>query len=226
MHVRARRVEVETRAGAAVQRARFRFAATLPDSRQNVALDAVQGRGSVRIVEQPRLENDYTASVMIEDLQDGLGFYRFALRWAVERGSFSQSAGGARERIAWSGRVEGEILVRCRVDRCESETVSGQPAGREKFRFTGKLPEREAEVALDYTTGRGDIRLIAQPSARNGYAAVVRIRDHPAGAGDYSFVLSWPRTGPEPARMFPANPSRSGRVFEMEGWELAQCNNM
>jgi hypothetical protein len=43
--------------------------------------------------------------------------------------------------------------------------------------------------------GRGDIDVIQQPSARNDYTAVVRLRDPANGAATYRVVAYW-----EPAR--------------------------
>lgn len=194
VHVRGSRVHVEVKKGGAVQGERRQLVDPLPDSRQNVTLEVVEGRGSVRIIQHPRLDNDFTASVMIEDLQDGAAFYSIRLRWNTERGSyFDARTGGRRDRLTWSGRVDGEIIVRCRGNSCESQTVTGEAADRQKFRFTRSLPAREVRVSLDGTDGRGDTRLVEQPSASNNYSAVVRIRDQQGGSSDHAFVLSWER---------------------------------
>src|SRR5689334_14775106 len=71
LSIRGNRVEVEDREGLPVQRQRYRFFERLPDSRQEVRLSVRDGRGAVRILQQPRLENNYTLLVSVQDLQPG-----------------------------------------------------------------------------------------------------------------------------------------------------------
>ncbi len=53
----------------------------LPHRPVFVTLRDRDGRGQVRIVEQPRPDNDFTAAVRIHDPQPGRGHYRFTLTW-------------------------------------------------------------------------------------------------------------------------------------------------
>jgi len=53
----------------------------LPADRVNVSLSSIEGRGSVRIIQQPDRDNGYTAVVRIHDPQSGRGFYKFSLTW-------------------------------------------------------------------------------------------------------------------------------------------------
>jgi hypothetical protein len=191
-------VKVEDAHGEALPRQTYRFFAPLPDSSQNVRLEVRESRGGVRITQQPRLENDYTAAITIEDLQDGAGFYSLALYWDQDRGSiFDPDPQFNRrphiEQIAWSGRVDGEVIVECRDKSCVSTARSGARVTKEKFRLSRPLPRREVEVWVQDTEGRGDVRLIEQPSASNGYTVRVLIRDRDAGSAQYSFMLAWQR---------------------------------
>jgi hypothetical protein len=191
-------VKVEDAHGEALPRQASRFFAPLPDSRQNVRLEVRESRGGVRITQQPRLENDYTAAITIEDLQDGAGFYSFALYWDPDRGSvFDPDPRFNRrsriEQLAWSGRVDGEVIVACRGNSCVSTARSGARVAQEKFRFSRPLPRQEVEVWVQDTEGRGDVRLIEQPSASNRYTVRVLIRDRDAGSAGYSFLLAWQR---------------------------------
>jgi len=47
----------------------------------DVRLRVREGRGRVRVIQQPRRWNDYTAVVRIEDKDSGRGHYEFALMW-------------------------------------------------------------------------------------------------------------------------------------------------
>ncbi len=207
LYVRGRRVDLQVKSGLPVQRQNYRFAIPLPDSRQDVQLQVNQGRGHVRIAEQPRLDNNYTLAVRIDDHQAGSSRYALSFYWSAEGYSGSlpptripPPPGRGAERVIWSGRVDGEVLVECGSETCASQVVSGMPVLRESFRFSRPMPEREAVVTLGETEGRGEIRLLEQPGAANGYRARVRIRDPQGGAGDYAFSLLWerpPRTGSE-----------------------------
>lgn len=197
LRVRGSRVGVEERQGLPVQRQRFRFFERLPDSRLNVRLEVVEGRGQVRILEQLRLENNYTLSVLIDDRQGGSSFYSLAFYWESRGGFFGPSPPGApsrfdrMENLTWSGRVDDEAVVSCRWEECVAEAVRGGAVTRDRSRFSRPLPARDTEVSLDRAEGRGQIRLLQQPREENGYTAQVGIRDPQGGPGDYSFTLTW-----------------------------------
>jgi hypothetical protein len=44
---------------------------------------------------------------------------------------------------------------------------------------------------IDLHAGRGDIVVVQQPSAWNGYTAVIRIYDARSGAAFYDFTAYW-----------------------------------
>jgi hypothetical protein len=67
----------------------------------------------------------------------------------------------------------------------------------QNYRFSAPLPAAEVETTLVTIRGRGNVRLLEQPTRRNDYTAVVRIDDsEPGGESDYEFELSWPREWP------------------------------
>ncbi len=53
------------------------------------------------------------------------------------------------------------------------------------------LPSRGVTVGIDRHAGRGSIRVVQQPSAWNGYTAVIRIDDPSGGASFYDFSAFW-----------------------------------
>jgi hypothetical protein len=205
LRVRGNRIDIEERQGLPVQRQRFRFFERLPDSRQSARLAVVEGRGHARILEQPRLENNYTLSVLIEDPQGGSSFYSLAFYWESGGRFFGPAAPGPAysaergESLTWSGRVDGETIVSCRREECVAESLRGGSATRDRFRFSRPLPARDTQVSLDRTEGRGQIRLIQQPREENDFTARVHLRDPQGGAGDYSFSLVWARPSREEA---------------------------
>src|ERR1700749_1891415 len=71
LHVRAGKLEVRVQEGAPVQHQQFHFYELLPETRQDARLEVIAGRGYAHIVSQPRLDNDYTLTISIEDRQPG-----------------------------------------------------------------------------------------------------------------------------------------------------------
>ena len=75
-------------------------------------------------------------------------------------------------------------------------TLAGQDARDDGSECNAPLPNRDVGgVRFDVMDSRGDIRLLAEPSRRNDWAAVVAIRDGSGGFGRYHFRLSWGQTG-------------------------------
>jgi hypothetical protein len=205
LHLRDNRLEVQLQEGAPVEQQRFQFHDRLPQTQQDARIEMLQGRGAAHIVDQPRLENHYTLSVIIEDRQPGKSSYSIALYWDASGSIFERSAGRS-EKIAWSGRVDQEAVINCRAKICASQASNGTPVADEHFKFSRPLPSRDVQVRLEQAEGRGDIRLVEQPSERNQYTARVSIRDPQSGAGEYSFALVWGRSGMKEPELRPTAP--------------------
>jgi hypothetical protein len=190
----------------------------------------IEGRGFVRIVEQPRAENDFTLAVSIEDRQPGSGFYSLALYWtsdSIERRDDRSRMG----QIRWSGRVDDEVVVSCAASACTSAAVSGSPVMHEKAKLSAPLPQAEVPVELETVEARGAVTVVEQPSERNGYTVRVRIRDKDPGSSDYAFNLKWRRpdaamtTEPAAARrgvLWSARVAGTVRVTVMGGAAFSQ----
>jgi hypothetical protein len=211
LHLHGKRVDVQVQEGAPVAQQQFYFYQALPETKQDARLRVIQGRGYVHIIDQPRIDNQFTLAVSIEDRQAGSSFYSIALSWDTSNRLFERTRGeGRTEAIAWSGRVDEEALISCQTKTCSSSATSGAPVAGEHFKFTRPLPGRAVEVTLAEREGRGDIRLVEQPSERNHYTARVSIHDPQGGSSGYSFKLVWNRPGGnEP----PPIPAGSGLVW-------------
>jgi hypothetical protein len=81
LRVQGRRVDVVERSGVRTRDARASFSGALPRESVNVQLARADGRGSVRIVQQPSIWNAFTAVVRIEDRSGGAARYDLDLRW-------------------------------------------------------------------------------------------------------------------------------------------------
>jgi hypothetical protein len=199
IRIRRRQVSVEHLSGLPVQRQRYDFTDPLPSSRVEVELEVIEGRGRVRLVEQPRANNDYVAAVRIEDPDRGQGRYAFELRWQDRdwRGDDDWPRPRPRdvESFAWRGRVDDESIIRVRGEQVWVENLSGYGVSGERYRFSSPLPMRPLQVNLVDAEGRGEVVIIEQPGRDNDYTAAVRIRDRQSGASAYAFTLTWTRRG-------------------------------
>jgi hypothetical protein len=207
LYLHTNRLDVKVKEGAPVAQQQFHFYHSLPQANRDVRLRVLEGRGYVHVVDQPTIDNQFTLAVSIEDRQEGSSFYSIALYWDTSDRLFDRSPGeGRTESMVWSGRIEGDAVISCQAKTCTSSASAGAPIAAEHFKFTRPLPERAVEVTLEEREGRGEIRLVEQPSERNHYTARVSIHDPHGGSSDYSFRLLWSRpTGKEPPPI-PAGP--------------------
>ncbi len=178
-----------------IEGSHFYFVDPLPDARQQVRLQVKEGRGSVQITDQPRLENDFTLAISIQDLQDGPGFYSIALYWDSDRGGIQEPPkrrGKESRGLTWYGGVDGKIRVMVRGNSFSSEVVDGQPATDERAVFARPLPDRaDLNIVLKRIKGRGAVELVERPSSRNGYQLIFQISDPVQGSDVYQVDVSW-----------------------------------
>lgn len=95
-----------------------------------------------------------------------------------------------RTALRWMGNVDGVLEMRIQGDRIRYRELSGREVRgvRTDFARFG-LPRQNVFLRVDELQGRGTVRVVQQPSARNGYTAVIQIRDPQSGYGRYAFDL-------------------------------------
>jgi hypothetical protein len=93
-------------------------------------------------------------------------------------------------------QIDKDAEVSVRGDLVSVRTLSGREARDDGSECNAPLPGPGLqEFNFEVRDDRGEIILLSAPSGRNGYAAVLRIRDHASGAGRYHFRLSWTMNG-------------------------------
>jgi hypothetical protein len=98
------------------------------------------------------------------------------------------------EYFRWRGDVDGIDDILIKGSQVRIEHVAAKPIQSQDHRFSAPLPFAEVELTLEVMKGRGMVRLMEQPSARNQYTAVVRLDDQDHSGDDrYEFELSWSR---------------------------------
>jgi hypothetical protein len=217
LHLQGKQLAVQIQQGDPVERQQFHFSDGLPETRQKVRVEVLEGRGYVHVIDQPSIENHYTLAVGIEDRQPGSAFYSIALYWDTSSNGFERGAAKT-DKVTWTGRVDHAAVINCQKKSCTSSSEQGAhqgaPVADEHFKFSKPLPDRDTEVRLEDSDGRGEIRLIEQPRERNHFTARVSIRDPGTGAGEYAFTLVWNRaSGKESGPI----PEPAGRAFRWTG---------
>jgi hypothetical protein len=156
-----------------------------------VSLDETNGRGDIRLLQQPGRENDYTAQVLIRDPQGGSADYSFTLSWSQPRRGGPDSL-FTRPGLYWSGRVDGKVRVIVEQRNARSEAVAGAPVTGERIRFERPLPQRQgSEPQVRKLRGRGRVEIVEFPSSRNGYRLVFEIDDDKGGSDNYEVEAGW-----------------------------------
>jgi len=94
-------------------------------------------------------------------------------------------------RAFWRGRVDIETQLFINGNNLETRVVAGPNWGGESFSFTSPLPTRRVEVSVVKKKGRGNVRVLQQPSRENDFTAVIQILDPDGGYKDYELEIFW-----------------------------------
>jgi len=91
----------------------------------------------------------------------------------------------------WSGRVDREVRIMMHGRDARTQTTSRTPILRSRLDVSTALPQRDGRVSVRVQDGRGDVDVVQQPSARNDYTTIVRIRDRSNGVDNYRLTAYW-----------------------------------
>lgn len=122
--------------------------------------------------------------------------HRQSIRFALPAFAFALLAGAApaaaqgRQLFEWSGRVDREVQI---TMRGREATVTDGRFGVSNGRISteGWLPRERGEVTVRVEGGRGNAWVVQQPSNRNDYTTIVRVRDTRAGNGRVRVQAYW-----------------------------------
>lgn len=96
-----------------------------------------------------------------------------------------------RELFEWRGSVDREVQIVMRDNRVWTNNIGRTEPNDERSRTFSSLPRQEGDVVLQVENGRGNVAVIQQPNARNGYTTIVRIQDPRSGQDDYRVAAYW-----------------------------------
>ncbi len=189
-------------AGGGASGERFKFSHPLPDRDVEVRLRDVDGRGEVRLIEQPRAGNNYTARVQIRDPLPGSGDYLFVLVWdrasAKDEKASKNPAESAQafepvgRGFLWSGTVNGRLRVTLEGGASFSQVVAGAPVQNEDSEILRPLPQRaDVMPQVRKLAGRGQVSIVETPSEKNHHRLIFEIDDPGPGAAGYQIEVDW-----------------------------------
>jgi hypothetical protein len=89
--------------------------------------------------------------------------------------------------------VDDEAEFALQGDRLRIFTARGREARDVASECSGPLPQNIENFSFRGVDGRGEVRLLEEPTRRNGWRAVVRIRDTKSGSEEYHYRLEWGR---------------------------------
>ncbi|MBA2731522.1 MAG: hypothetical protein H0U54_01385 [Acidobacteria bacterium] len=108
-------------------------------------------------------------------------------------GRDNDGGGGGRTsgRVRWRGTVDDDVHLVIRDNQIEIRTIGGSEYNNATYNFTSPLPSRRVNVSAAKLKGRGEVRVLQQPSRDNDFTAVVQIRDPSGGAKEYEIEVTW-----------------------------------
>ena len=212
MHISMRGRDLRTSSGRfQYANGRLRLDHPLPRDEGRVLVRLESGQADVDVIQQPSYRNDFTTIVRIRERGRGSDRVRVAAYWRPfdrdDRGRRDHADRGdgrwddddrwdrrdrdGRQTIRWRGEVDDAAEIRIQGSRVTHHTLSGDELRDVRVDAGSGLPRDLVELSVDTRDGRGSVTVVQQPSARNGYTAVIRIHDPRPGADRYAFDLTW-----------------------------------
>jgi hypothetical protein len=79
--IRGDKIETKTLAGREYPEGTYSFTSPLPAEAVVVRADQTEGRGKTRVVEQPSQDNNFTATIEVNDEKGGAREYQLEISW-------------------------------------------------------------------------------------------------------------------------------------------------
>jgi hypothetical protein len=96
-----------------------------------------------------------------------------------------------RQLFQWAGRVDQEVQLTINARTLSTTNIGPSEPGARGSNVLTALPRMDGEVSVKVVEGRGAVDVIQQPTSRNGYTAIIRVRDPQGGAAPYRLNAYW-----------------------------------
>lgn len=102
-----------------------------------------------------------------------------------------RNSNAPREVFRWQGLVDKEVRIQLQGGRSYVQPMGNREVRNGNGQMLGGLPHQDGVLRIERVEGRGDIDVIQQPTASNGYQATLRVRDPSSGASRYRIIAYW-----------------------------------
>ena len=106
-------------------------------------------------------------------------------------GNNGRYSNAPREVFRWQGMVDKEIRIQLQNGNAYVQNIGNREVRNNNGRMMAVMPHQDGILRVERLEGRGDIDVIQQPTAANGYQATLRMRDPSSGAAPYRIVAYW-----------------------------------
>jgi hypothetical protein len=96
-----------------------------------------------------------------------------------------------RPAMTWSGDVDDTTLIYFHGSDVRTRDIFGKASNQTSAQVLSRLPRGPIQVFLARWAGRGQVRVVQQPTPDNDFTAAVRVHDPQPGRGRYDFALAW-----------------------------------
>lgn len=93
--------------------------------------------------------------------------------------------------LRWQGQVDGTDHIILQGNRVSIRHLQSGRIMNPTFDLRAALPRYPVTVNLTKLRGRGEVRILEQPSARNNFTVTVLLEDSDGGSDHYEFELRW-----------------------------------
>jgi hypothetical protein len=111
-------------------------------------------------------------------------------RWG-DRGNNGRYSNSPREVYRWAGYVDREVRIQLQGGNAYVQPMGNHEPSTGRGQTLGGLPHQDGVIRVERIEGRGQVDVIEQPNASNGYTATLRVRDPNSGAAPYRIVAYW-----------------------------------
>lgn len=198
---------------------RFSVSSALPQREGAVRVALTGGRGNAAVVQQPNAGNNYAAVVRVADPNSGADRYQVTVYFtpAATYGAYNRDRNddrgwndnanrgrndnadrgrrmGQTAVLHWSGMVDANAEVRWQRGSVVQRAVSGNALRDVRSSVSGNMNAGQmrqgGQATVSVHEGRGQVAIVQQPTAANGYTTIARIRDPQSGYGRYDFDVA------------------------------------
>ncbi len=186
--IRGNQMYVENVSGNEMRTTYQNMNGSLPRRAADVSARRVDGRGSVSVIQQPTRQNNFTAIVQVVDTRGGADNYRIDISWNSTGPVEEPYSSGS---VRWRGRVDQTVQITVAGSDVSAQDMTQTGLSDVDYSMNGYLATRPGTVTVRKRRGRGTVTVLQQPSAYNGFVAVVQIFDPNGGSDNYEVEIHW-----------------------------------